>query len=288
MNLVIRPVAAICAILVIGAASAAAVERPDPFPACYPSAPQRAAAEEALRAAADLLAEGKLKAAQAETCEASLLVPTAAAPHVLAGMIAEKQGTPARAIDEYREALAWDPDETRALAALERLSAPRSGDIVSQYVVQLIDLMNAERAARDLPPLKPHPVLAEVAYGHSCAMRDLGFFSHESPLPGQKTSVERFLRRFDSRPRLLGENVSRRWRRPERALGSENVARSHAELMMSTGHRRNILHPDAVYVGIGIAVNPEGDYWITQLFMTPRSASPTSVSRGGDTSGTAP
>jgi len=86
----------------------------------------------------------------------------------------------------------------------------------------------------------------------------------------------------------VGENISRRWRRPERALNHENIALSHGELMMSTGHRRNILHPDAVYLGIGIATNPQGDYWITQLFMTPRSPAPTSASTGDKPRGDSP
>ncbi|MGQ9732687.1 MAG: CAP domain-containing protein, partial [Candidatus Zipacnadales bacterium] len=79
-----------------------------------------------------------------------------------------------------------------------------------------------------------------------------------------------FLRRFDGRPQRLGENISRRWTRPQPALNSENILLSHAELMMSSRHRFNILKADFIYVGVGIATNEMGDYWITQLFMTPR------------------
>ena len=283
-----RRVVLISVVLFAGRTAASPVERPDPFPARYPSTLDRAAAEEALEAATELLVADKLDAAAEQVHKASRLIPTAAAPHVLAGMIAEQCGSPTQAIDEYREALAWDPGESRALAALERLKAPRFADIIGQYAVQLMDLVNQEREAEDLPPVKPHPVLAQVAYAHSCAMRDLGFFSHMSPKPGQRTPVDRFLTRFDGKPRLVGENVSRRWWRPERALNHENIIRSHGELMMSTGHRRNILHPDAVYLGIGIATNPHGDYWITQLFMTPRSPAPTSASRGDKPRGDSP
>jgi uncharacterized protein YkwD len=281
MSISRRVAAAIALVLLARPTTASSVGRPDPFPARYPSTLERAAAEEALVAAAEFLAQGKLKAAAEETREASQLTPSAAAPHVLAGMVAEQRGRNAEAIDHYREALAWAPDESRALAALERLEAPRYADTISQYAAQLVDLINSERTAESLPPLKPHPVLAEVAYAHSCVMRDLGFFSHGSPDSDEETATARFLRRFDGKPRLLGENISRRWRRPERALNPENIARSHAELMMSTGHRHNILHPGFIYIGIGIATNPQGDYWITELFMTPRSASPSSASTGG-------
>jgi uncharacterized protein YkwD len=275
---------AVVALLLFARPAAASVERPDPFPASYPSTSHQAAAEEALLAATELLGQGKLDAAAQEARRAARLTPTAAAPHVLAAMIAEQQGRQAEAIDQYREALAWDLDESRALAALERLEAPRYADMASQYAAELVDLINEARVAASLPPLKPHPVLAEVAYAHSCAMRDLRFFSHSSPAPGQEAAADRFLRCFEGKPRLLGENISRRWRWPERALNGENIARSHAELMMSTRHRRNILHPDFVYIGIGIATNPQGDYWITEVFMTPRSPSPTSASRGGEPS----
>jgi uncharacterized protein YkwD len=288
MSFLCRPAAVLCGLAIGCQAIAAAAERPDPFPARYPSPHEQAEAEAALETAVAHLSNGNLEQAAEETLKASRLVPTATAPHVVFGMIAEKRGRAAEAVEAYREALAWNPEESRALAALDRVDAPRYGDIIGQYASQLRDLINQEREARGLHPLKSHPVLAEVAYAHSCAMRDLGFFSHESPAAGQKTSADRFLLRFEGKPRLLGENISRRWRRPQRALCPDNIALSHAELMMSTGHRHNILHPDLVYVGIGIATNPEGDYWITELFMTPRSASVTTAPRGDKSSVTAP
>jgi len=249
-----------------------ALERPERFPAYYPSAEEATAAEAALEAATQALAEGKLEDAAEGTREAARLIPTSAKPIVLRAVIAEQQGRTAEAVDLYREALAWDPAESRALAALDRLQAPRYGDVITQYEDQLVLLTNQSREAEGVAALKPHPALAEVARGHSEAMRDLDFFSHESPKRGCRTLLGRFLKRFEGNPARLGENLSRRYTRPDPALNEGNIARSHAELMASPGHRANILNSDFVYVGVGIAVNPESDYWITEVFMKPRAA----------------
>jgi uncharacterized protein YkwD len=239
------------------------------FPTMEPCAADCLAAQAALQQAADLLSRAKLGEAAKLAEAAAQHMRNSASPRVLLGLILEQQQRPAEAADAYREALAWDPDEPRALAGLERLKAPRFGDIVSQYELQLFRAINDSRRAEGVPALKPHPILTEVARGHSTAMRDLGFFEHNSPKPGEKTPLERFLRCFDHKPRLMGENVARRWTRPQRALDEANVAGTHEQLMASPGHRKNILQPDFVYVGVGIAINPEGDYWVTEVFMAP-------------------
>jgi uncharacterized protein YkwD len=189
---------------------------------------------------------------------------------VLLALTAEQRGAIPEAADLYREALAWDADEPRALAGLGRLQAPRFTDEVGLFEWELFGYINEARVANGLPAVKPHAALSEVARAYSASMRDRGFFDHTSPVPGETHALDRFLKRFDGTPKSLGENISRRWTRPAPALNTENIAASHAELMLSTGHRRNILKPEAVYCGVGIATNEFGDYWITELFMTPR------------------
>ncbi len=239
------------------------------FPSADPSAKCCLAALKAMETATELIAQRKLAEAAKYAAAAAELTPVSAAPHVLSGIILEQQDRPAEAADEFREALAWDPDESRALAALERLQAPRYADTATQFEVQLFHLINEARETEGVKPLKLHPVLSSVAREHSGNMRDLGFFAHESPCPGCRTSLDRYLRCFDCQPRLIGENVCRRWTRPEPALTEANIDDSHQDLMASPGHRRNILYPDFVYVGIGIATNAQGDYWITEMFTAP-------------------
>jgi uncharacterized protein YkwD len=250
---------------------AAAVERPDPFPAYAPSAEDGAAAEAALTAAVEALAAGRLEEAEEKAREAGRLVPTSSAPIVLRAMVAEQREQKAEAVDLYREALAWKPEDAQSLAALERLEAPRYAGTVAPYEDQLVGLINQARAAYGLRTLKPHPALAEVARDHSAAMRDLGFFSHTSPIPGHAGAMDRFLKRFEGLPARIAENLSRRYWRPTPALNPQNIVLSHQELMLSPHHCHNILLPDVEYVGIGLAVNAEGDYWITELFMQPRA-----------------
>jgi uncharacterized protein YkwD len=247
------------------------------FPVCEPSVGECLAAARAMELATEFVASGKLDEAEKHALAASVLAPTLTAPRVLVGIIREQQGRATEAADAYREALAWNPDESRALAALERLKAPRFADAAGEREFQLLQLTNEARRSEGLRPLKPHPVLALVAREHSAAMRDLGFFGHESTKPGCKTAFDRFLKHFDRLPRELGENVCRRWKRPESALTEANIALSHEELVGSPGHRRNILHPGFTYVGIGIAVNEYGDYWVTEMFMTPPASAAASA-----------
>jgi len=250
----------------------AAVERPSPFPAYVPSAQDAADAQAALQAASDALTAGKLDEAETNARRASELIPTSAAPVLLLALIAEQRGDTEDAIDLYREALAWAPNAPKPLEALERLQAPRYADVVTPFEDQLVRLINETRASLQLTTLKPHPALAEVARAHSEAMRDLGFFAHESPKPGYHSTMDRFLKRFDGLPTHLAENITRRYWRPGPALTEQMIALSHQEFCGSPGHRANMLGKDFVYVGVGIAVNPEGDYWVTELFMNPRPA----------------
>jgi uncharacterized protein YkwD len=248
----------------------AEASRPNPFPAYSPSAQEAADAQAALQAATEALTGGKLDEAQANARRASELIPTSAAPILLLAMVAEQRGETADAIDLYREALAWAPNAPRPVEALERLQAPRYADTVTPFEEQLVRLINETRESLQLGTLKPHPALAEVARAHSEAMRDLNFFAHESPRPGYHTAMDRFLKRFDGYPSHIAENISRRYWRPGPALTEQMIALSHQEFLGSPGHRANMLGKDFVYVGVGIAVNPEGDYWVTELFMNPR------------------
>ena len=270
-----RSLAVALVLILASICPAQAVERLDPFPAYSPSEADAAAAQEALAAAVEALSAGKLDEAQENARRAASLIPTSSAPLVLLAMIAEKGEHTAEAIDLYREALAWKPDDATALAALERLDAPRYGDVATQYEDQLVVLINQARQACGLGTVKPHPALAEVARAHSAAMRDLDFFSHTSPKPGCAGAMDRFLKRFERLPRHLAENLSRRYWRPTPALNEPNITLSHQELMRSPHHCGNILGVDFEYVGVGIAVNPEGDYWITELFMKPRESKET-------------
>lgn len=48
----------------------------------------------------------------------------------------------------------------------------------------------------------------------------------------------------------------------------------HAAFMASTGHRENILDSDFRQLGVGVAHGSDDTVYVTEVFMTPRAASP--------------
>lgn len=108
-------------------------------------------------------------------------------------------------------------------------------------------LINLERTARGLKPLRLDANLTQIARNYSRQMRDLHFFSHTSPIAGT------FSQRIDSNPALAGHY----------ALAAENLAGNpvpgagaiyeymYDDSIEACGHRHNILDPDLSLVGIG-------------------------------------
>ncbi|HEX8205524.1 MAG TPA: CAP domain-containing protein [Solirubrobacteraceae bacterium] len=109
-------------------------------------------------------------------------------------------------------------------------------------------LLNAERAERDLAPLRRRPVLDRAAEAHARDMAGHGYFAHQAP--DGTGPHERILRAGYRRARLTGENLAK----GEREAG---VASSIVDgWMHSPGHRANILRPG--FEEIGVAVVEDG------------------------------
>lgn len=119
--------------------------------------------------------------------------------------------------------------------------------------VQMLALVNKERAEAGIKPLAMDEDLIKVARKHSADMLARGYFSHYSP--EGKSAYDR-LRADKIRFLLVGENL---------AL-APTVKIAHAGLMNSPGHRANILRPQFRKVGIGIMdAGPRG-IMVTQKF----------------------
>ncbi len=111
---------------------------------------------------------------------------------------------------------------------------------------QQLILVNLERSARRLPPLKMDASLSQMALGYSRQMSNLRFFSHTSPISGT------FTNRVESNPAtanhysLAAENLAGN---PVAAAGAiyEYMYDDAAE---DCGHRLNILDPKLTLVGI--------------------------------------
>jgi uncharacterized protein YkwD len=118
---------------------------------------------------------------------------------------------------------------------------------------KMLELVNMERAKRNLKPLKPDPQLREVARSHSRDMFKRGYFSHFS-IEG-KDPFDR-IRKAKIPFLAAGENL---------AL-SPNLKIAHQGLMESPGHKANILHPAFGRVGIGILDGGTYGIMVTQNF----------------------
>ncbi|MGD8862347.1 MAG: CAP domain-containing protein [Myxococcales bacterium] len=121
---------------------------------------------------------------------------------------------------------------------------------------RLLALINRDRRAAGLSPLKPHEGLSGVALSHSREMQRADFVGHTSPTTGG--AADR-VEAAGIRTLFVLENIGR-------GYSPEEV---HRGLMDSPGHRANVMSPDATHVGIGVVVSTEDDrpaYLVTQLY----------------------
>jgi hypothetical protein len=116
---------------------------------------------------------------------------------------------------------------------------------------QFVAAINRERANAGVSALKVAGDLTSVARGHSGVMADGTDLHHNPKLGSQVTGWKK-----------VGENVGR----------GPSVGSIHDAFMASTGHRRNILDPDWIEVGVGVVVR-DGRIWVTEVFRVPSGAS---------------
>ena len=135
----------------------------------------------------------------------------------------------------------------------------------------IIYYTNRERRKRGLNPLSGNTKLARAARRHSLWMSKTGRFSHKGQ--GGSSPSERTARAGYWHG--TGENI---WMNPgakrsgatyrSRFVWNSDWKLGKAAViswMNSTGHRRNLLHPDYRHIGIGVARSRRGTY-LTQNF----------------------
>ena len=154
------------------------------------------------------------------------------------------------AVQRTLQALMVKPDsrETIPLDFRVASAAPRP-----DLEERMLDLVNTERRAAGLKPVKPDTELTQVARRHSGDMFARGYFSHVSP-DGKDLGD----RMQQARVGYLaaGENL---------AL-APTLASAHTGLMHSPGHRANILRPQFGRLGIGILDGGRHGLMVTQAF----------------------
>ena len=138
----------------------------------------------------------------------------------------------------------------------------------SQFINEVLELVNEERSERGLNSLELDDTLVDIAEDHSQSMANNDFFGHKDPTDGSSP-----LDRIDEGGyewSRWGENVAAGYATPEDVMEG---------WMKSPGHRSNILNPNFTEIGIGYDFlgNDKGSvnynhYW-TQVFGTPLSNS---------------
>jgi len=125
-----------------------------------------------------------------------------------------------------------------------------------------VELVNSERWDRNLGALSVNPVLVKAARNHSKEMWAKKYFDHTSPTAGLHTPMDRYLAELGRKPTwaYLGENLF--------YCSIVDVERGHKCLMNSPKHRENILNPRYEQVGVGVFTSPDGQFWVTELFLS--------------------
>lgn len=152
------------------------------------------------------------------------------------------------AITALEESLFW------ANAALARPSTtPQTATPETTMTDELLDLINAERATAGSVPLQANENLTAAAVAHARDMAQGDYFSHTSAdgRSAKDRAVEHGYTAYGA------ENIARGQRTPQATVTS---------WMNSDGHRRNLLNPELVAVGLGVAERSEGGpVWVAKF-----------------------
>ena len=135
-------------------------------------------------------------------------------------------------------------------------STPPNASRYSATESRIFDLINAQRRHQGLPALVYNPRLDRMAKIQAENMAHFQKMAHTIPDAQLPTLTDRA--QFVGYPfGRLAENV---------ALGYPNAETVVEGWMNSSGHRHNILNPDVVETGIGIARSAAGGLYYCQVF----------------------
>lgn len=149
--------------------------------------------------------------------------------------------------------------------------------IANSFERQMLDLINAERAAVGLDALRLNVLLNDSSEDHSQWMLENDAFSHTGA--GGSSSHDRMNAAdypFEG-VWASGENIAVQSERGPAGI-ADDVIQLHEALMASPGHRANILNPNYTEIGIGIE---QGDFRGFDAIMVTQNFASTQ----GDTTG---
>lgn len=123
----------------------------------------------------------------------------------------------------------------------------------------MFDDINALRVQNGLPALTPDPALVNLARDRSLDMASRSYFSHTTP---EGLSVFDLMAQRNIAYAWAGENLARN-NYPE--AETERVA--FDSLVASPPHFQNMLGPNYSRMGVGVAVDADGMFYFTMLFI---------------------
>ena len=124
----------------------------------------------------------------------------------------------------------------------------------------LLDLLNKERVKKDLPALRPHPLLFKAARAHAKNMAKQRKMEHELDRKGPPQRVEAAGYNWGK----VSENIAMA------EDGEPPLAAIVKQWMESQTHRENLLDKKVSETGLGIARNDKGEIYYAQVFARPR------------------
>ena len=126
----------------------------------------------------------------------------------------------------------------------------------ADYEQQVVDLVNTERANRDLPPYKRVTTLDEAARYHSADLGQDNYFKHDTYDRSGGSLVficNTWTRIGKYYAGAMGENIAAGYATPQSVMTG---------WMNSTGHRNNILSTNNWEIGVGYASVSGSDYTV--------------------------
>jgi uncharacterized protein YkwD len=140
-------------------------------------------------------------------------------------------------------------------------AAAADEDPLEALTRKVFALTNRQRRLHGLHELTWNDAVARQARKQSRNMMERGFFSHNDPARGLLAAR---LHAAGIPWIRCGENIFR-----EHGLDDPPYAAVDG-WMTSPGHRESLLDPLFTQTGVGIAISPDTEYFITQIFIRPR------------------
>lgn len=153
------------------------------------------------------------------------------------------------------------------LLVVTLVSCQSANEPIPELETRMVELVNVEREARGLAPLAFSSALADVGREYSAKMADARRVHHDLDRP-----VEERIMAVLPDICTFGENLSKH----------TTIDYSLGDLMVSPGHRANILSERFTFIGIGIARGADGFLYITQEFARPCDPPPKGSKRRKD------